>query len=110
MIEPKQAYYFCRVHPSQDNFVTEFCVVNPGDPDQFVETLSFEGGTTYQKWEKRFENNLLIFRSPDGYIGGAIGWCYDNSLQIGKHAPLEVLDRELLRNQKSLVVNGLRDL
>lgn len=115
--EPRKAYYFYRIHRAQDNWITEFCVTNhQNDPFQYVETLAFkEGlggdiGIVHQRWEKREEGDLLVFKAPDGYLGGAIGWCYDNSLQVGEHMPYDQLDREQLRNQVSLIVNGFRDL
>jgi len=109
--QPQTAYYFCRVHPAAENVILEFCVANSNDPDQVVETLAIEneGGEIFQKWEKRWEGDLLVFKAPDGYVAGAIGWYYDNSRQRGEHAPWKVLESELLRNRKSLIVNGFKN-
>ena len=76
--------------------------------DQLVETLNLVAAETYQRWDKREEGDRLVFRAPDGYIGGEVGWCYDHTRQKGVAAPVDVLDREQLRNRKSLIVNGFK--
>ena len=108
--EAETALYFIRLSGSADNIIREFCVCNARDPEQFVETLAIEseGGEIYQRWEKRWEGDLLVFKAPDGYVAGAIGWCYDHTRQKGEHADWQTLERELLRNRKSVVVDGLK--
>lgn len=94
----KRAYYFYRL--KTDDFVSEFCVANSGDPNQCVETLAPDG--TKQRWKKHSEGDLVIFTPPDGYAGGqGLLWFYDRRLQIGEAAPREELERLALRMRVS---------
>lgn len=92
------AIYFYRV--KNDEMITEFCVAGATDPNQQVETPTPDG--TMQRWKKRVEGDLLVFTPPDGYTGGAIGWKYDRTLQQGRPAVREELERELLKSQVSV--------
>lgn len=92
--------YFYRL--KDDDLIGEFCVANAADPDQEVETINPDG--TMEKWEKRQEGDLLVFRPPSGYSGGPVCWMYNRNLQIGVAMPREELERQALRCRRSTVV------
>src|ERR1043166_8757751 len=73
--------YFMRVR--NDDFIMEFVVVHPTDPNQFVDTILPDG--THQKWDRRegtgIDAGCYVFRPPPGYAGGALLWSYDKTLQ-----------------------------
>lgn len=102
--DPRTAFYFYRLRA--DDYVSEFCVANHGDPDQYVETLAPDGTT--QRWRKREEGDLLVFTPPDGYAGdqGMI-WAYDRRLQRGESMPRVMLERLALRMRVSINVPGV---
>jgi hypothetical protein len=89
--EPRVCRYFYRL--KDDDLVTEFCVANAldvpteGFPDgQYVATRAPDG--TLQRWAKRLEGDLLVFRPPDGYAGGqGMEWHYDRRTQ--RHEPID---------------------
>ena len=98
--QPREAYWFERLR--NDDYIVEVCVANwQGDPDQVIETKAPDG--TIQQWEKRFEGDLMVFKAPDGYSGGPVGWKYDRRKQRGKMMSMETRARESLSNRVSVV-------
>lgn len=92
------AFYFYRL--KDDDFVAEFCVANSNDPNQWVGTLAPDG--TLQRWAKREEGDLNVFRPPDGYTGNqGIEWHYDRRLQCHEAASRELMERLALGNRVS---------
>lgn len=97
---PRTAHYFYRL--KDDDFVSEFCVANSADPGQYVETLAPDG--TAQRWDRRDEGDLAVFRPPDGYSGSqGVLWAYDRRLQRGEAMPRVQLERLALRCRVSVV-------
>jgi hypothetical protein len=96
---PRQAWYFYRL--KDDNLISEFCVANGADPNQYVETPAPDG--SLQRWDKREEGELIVFHPPDGYFGGPVGWMYDKTIQIGQAMPREELERQALRCRTSMM-------
>jgi hypothetical protein len=100
------AWYFYRL--KDDDFVAEFCVANAQDQPtdgfpqgQFVETLAPDG--TRQRWAKRQDGDLLVFRPPDGYAGGqGMEWHYDKRLQRHQAAPRHLLEKYALGSRVSV--------
>lgn len=100
---PRRAFYFYRLR--DDHLVSEFCVANHGDPNQYVETLAPDG--TAQRWARREEGDLLVFSPPDGYAGAqGLLWAYDKRLQLGRPMPRPMLERLALNMRKSVIVPG----
>ena len=94
MSKPKTAFYFYRL--KDDDFVKEFCVANHADPTQYVETLARDG--TLQRWDKREEGDLLVFRPPDSYAGDQpLMWMCNRDLQVVE--PLSEERRQLLETE-----------
>jgi hypothetical protein len=90
---PATAWYFYRLR--EDDFVAEFCVAGASDPTQYVETLAPDG--TCQRWARREEGDLLVFRPPDGYSGAqGLIWAYNRRLQRGQAMPYAELERRAL--------------
>lgn len=112
---PAIAHYFYVTRLDSDHLVQTFCVAGHADPDQYVATLAPDG--TEQRWDRREENDLLVFYPPDGYeahgpIGPGAGsqgllWCYDQRLQRHEPLPRAELERRALNMRVSLLVNGL---
>lgn len=102
MSTARTAYFFYRLR--NDNYIREFCVANWSDPRQYVETPAPDGTT--QRWDRRSERGMLVFRAPDGYSGGPIGWVYDRELQRGVAAPRDELERLAIDNRYSVVMTG----
>lgn len=92
------AYYFFRLRDNE--VVKEFCVSNAQDPNQYVESTAPDG--TKQRWEKRWDGDLLVFRPPDGYAEfQPLGWVYDKQLQDGEATPQELMERLALNMRVS---------
>ena len=92
------AYWWYRL--DDDNFIREFCVANHNDPDQIMVTKAPDG--TEQIWDRRVEGDLLVFKAPDGYFGGPVGWKYDRRKQCGWDLPRNQQERLALKNRLSL--------
>jgi hypothetical protein len=96
----RKALYFYRL--ADDDFVREFCVAGATDPHQTVRTLAPDGSE--QRWDRREEGDLLVFRAPDGYAGSQpLLWAYDRRLQLGEAMPRRELESRAL-NRISVVV------
>lgn len=92
------AYWWQRLN--DDNYIKEFCVANHNDPDQTMETPQQSGAM--QVWDKRIEGDLLVFKAPDGYNGGPVGWKYDRRKQCGWDLPHDAQARLAIRNKVSV--------
>lgn len=98
----RRCFYFYRL---TNDLVSEFCVANSVDPDQYVETMADDGSMI--RWSKRTEGDLVVFRSPDPMLDNrGLFWAYDRRLQIGEPAPRDVLEREALRCRVSAMIEG----
>ena len=98
-MQPRTAHYFYRL--KDDNLVSQFCVANSGDPNQWVETMAPDG--TMQRWQKREEGDLVVFYPPDALASQqVIGWAYNRDLQIGKPMPREELEKLALHHRVSV--------
>lgn len=87
---PETAYYFFRIRDNE--VVKEFCVANAKDPNQYVESTAPDGSK--QRWDKRWDCDLLVFHPPDGYSDfQPLGWVYDKRLQNGEPVPQEEMER-----------------
>lgn len=97
---PFTCWYFYRL--KRDDYVSEFCLAGwAQDPEQYVATLDPNG--QWQRWHRRQEGDLLVFRPPDGYRGDqGLGWYYNRQLQVGEAMPRKELEKRALNSRVSV--------
>lgn len=127
-VEPRRAIAFYRVHA--ENCITEFCVANWCGPqtvatyppwftvEWFNEYIAhFQGADHHDRkkddflvqWDSYEDGDYLVFKAPDqSHAGQPIRWYYDRRLQIGKLADRGPMDKFILGQRTSLVVQGLK--
>src|ERR1043166_1021594 len=64
-----------------DNWIREFVVIN-GAIDQTMRVVSECADGTEQDWARFEEDGCSVFISPDGYLGGPIGWVHDKQFAV----------------------------